>query len=832
MTGAPTALHDEAVAAGPAQRAAGGGRDLSPYVKAGPDGAERLNFIVEGVHCGGCVAKIERALNAEPDVEQARVNLSTRRLALTWRGPAARANTLAETVEGLGYKLFPYDPARLGDETRREEKRLLRAMAVAGFAAANVMLLSVSIWAGNAEGMTAETRTLFHWFSALIALPAIAYAGQPFFASALSALAKRRTNMDVPISLAVTLAAAMSLWETINGGRHAYFDSAVTLLFFLLLGRFLDRRARGRARASAERLLALNAGAVTVLGADGTPHVVAPDQVAEGATVLTAAGERIAVDGVVAEGVSTLDTSLITGEPIPRPIAPGDKVFAGMINQGAPLRLTVTATGEDTLLAEIVRLMEAAEQRKARYVALADRAARLYAPAVHGLALATFLGWMLIGGLAWQTSLLYAIAVLIITCPCALGLAVPAVQVIASGRLMRQGTLLKAGDALERAIGIDTVVFDKTGTLTLGQPELANADAVDPVALELAARLAGASNHPLSRAIVRAAPGVPVASGVVEEPGRGLRLESPDGEIRLGSAAFAVPAPEDRANATPPARENPPAEARSVQEGMELWLARPGAAPVRFVFEDALRPDAADTVAALRTRGIEVRMLSGDRPAAAEALAGRLGIEQWRGGCTPADKIAAIEALAADGAKVHDGRRRPQRRPGARRRQRLGLAVDRRRHQPERRRHRLPGRQAGADPRHPRHRASGRPPGPPEFRHGDRLQPRHHPDRHGRAGDAADRRGVHVGLVDRRGRQRPAPVALQVPARHVSPGPRGNDRGTVVSVLIYLIPIALFLGLLGLGAFLWSLKTGQYEDLDGASQRILFDDDDDSDAKR
>jgi P-type Cu2+ transporter len=245
-----------------------GGVDVSAYVQSEGD-LNRLHLMVEGVHCGGCVGKIERALQADPAVTGARVNLTTRRLALAWRGPAALGSRLVATVEALGFRAVPYDPQALASGDAADERQLLRAMAVAGFAAGNIMLLSVSVWAGHAQGMGEATRALLHWFSALIALPTIAYAGRPFFSSACAALRRGRTNMDVPISVGIALAAAMSLFETVRGGEHAYFDSAVMLLFFLLVGRYLDRRARGRARSAAERLLALHSSAVRVLDAQG-----------------------------------------------------------------------------------------------------------------------------------------------------------------------------------------------------------------------------------------------------------------------------------------------------------------------------------------------------------------------------------------------------------------------------------------------------------------------------------------------------------------------------------------------------------------------------------
>jgi Cu2+-exporting ATPase len=607
--------------------------DLEPFVGSDASGANTLHLMVEGAHCGGCVRRIERAVAAVGGLEAGRLNLTTRRLTLRWPGDPAAAARYVRAVTELGYRAVPFDPARLGAIDQGAERELLLCLAVAGFAAGNVMLLAVSVWAGHAYGMGAGTRTFFHWVEALVALPAIAFAGRPFFRSARGALRHGRTNMDVPISLGVVIAAAMSLGETVRGGEHAYFDSAVALLFFLLIGRYLDLRARGAARGAAERLLALAAVAVTRVLSDGTTRRVRPEQLAVGDVVLAAAGERIGVDGSVLDGRSELDMSLITGEATPQPVAPGERVFAGTLNLAAPLRLTVRAVGEGTLLAEIVRLMETAEQRRGRHVALADRVARLYAPVVHTLALLTFLGWALLGSIAWQTALLYAVAVLIITCPCALGLAVPAVQVIASGRLMKGGTLLKSATALERLATADTVVLDKTGTLTEGRLELLPGEwAGDDLAA--AASLAKASRHPLARAVARACPKAKAAPGVEELPGRGLRLVTDTGEIRLGRRGWAAEIGDDGS------------------AGAELWLARPGHAPLRLAFADPPRSDAAAVIAGLRQRGLRVELLSGDRPATVAATAAALGVAAWQAALTPAAKVARLEALRAEGRRV------------------------------------------------------------------------------------------------------------------------------------------------------------------------------------
>lgn len=604
------------------------GTDFSSFATEAGAGVFTLDLLVDGLDCAACVWLIESLLARNPTILAARANLSTRRLALRWRGSAAAANEHVGLVAALGYRPAPY---RVLDAVARDDaetRDLLRSLAVAGFAAANVMLLSVAIWSGHDGTMGDATRTLFHWLSAAIALPAIAYAGRPFFRSAWKALSNGRSNMDVPISIGVVLASLVSLHETWIGAQHAFFDSAITLLFFLLVGRTLDRRVRSRARRTVQALLALSGGSAQVLRLDGTPEARRVDRLVPGDVLLVAAGDRLGADGKVIAGISSLDGSLITGESLPVAVSPGDRVVAGMINVGAPLRVEVTASGEHTVLAEIVRLVEAAERGRSRFVTLSDRVARAYAPVVHLTALLAFLGWVFLGGLAWDRALVIATAVLIITCPCALALAVPAVQVAATTRLMKSGVLLLSPTALERLAHIDHVVFDKTGTLTLGRSELV--DAPDRGALVLAAGLAANSRHPLARALCRALPNIAAIDGVVEHPGQGLSKD----DTRLGSARYC-------------GIDSAPEDGR-----MEMWLSRPGVPPVRFAFADPVRVDAADVVRTLQRRGLSVELLSGDRGHAVAAVANEVGLPLWQAEVTPAMKVAHLAALTRAGRRV------------------------------------------------------------------------------------------------------------------------------------------------------------------------------------
>ncbi len=586
-------------------------------------GLHQVDIAVPGVHCASCIRTVEHGLRQVPSVEHVRVNLSTRRVSVNWRG--AEAPALLPALDALGFPGHLFEP---DDGVRDPELgRLIRALAVAGFCAMNIMLLSVSVW----SGADAETRFAFHWISAALALPCMLYSGRIFYASAWSALRNGRTNMDVPISIGISLAFGLSLYDTIHNGRHAYFDAATSLIFFLLIGRTLDHLMREKARAAVRGLVRLAPRGATVLRGDGGRDYLPIAEVEPGMRIALAAGDRVPVDGVIEEGVSDLDCAIATGESAPQRAEPGSAVRAGTLNLSGPLTLRVSVKAEQSFLAEMVRLMEAAEGGRARYRRLADRAARLYSPVVHATAFLTFLGWMAATG-DWHRAITVAIAVLIITCPCALGLAVPIVQVVAARRLFENRIMVKDGSALERMAEIDTAVFDKTGTLTLGRPRLIGKDGIAPDAFAVAGLIAGRSNHPLSRTIAADAPASELSlSDVVERPGLGIEARVGGKLYRLGRAGWATD--------------------EAVREGGTV-LARDGEVLARFRFEDALRPGARAAVETMRGKGLRLAVLSGDTRGAVAAVAQALGIAEAASGLLPAEKVERLQALARDGRKA------------------------------------------------------------------------------------------------------------------------------------------------------------------------------------
>jgi P-type Cu2+ transporter len=613
-------------------------RDLSHFVEHLDGGIARLNLAIDGITCAGCMFRIESGLASVPNVEKARVNLTNRRLAVEWRDGALDPAQLIDRLAELGYKAQPFDPECVEVTEAHDARFLLRCLGVAAFAATNIMLLSVSVWSGNLSDITPEQRDFFHWLSALIALPAAAYAGRPFFYSGVRALASGRLNMDVPITLGVLLALGMSVFETLHHAEHAYFDSAIMLLTFLLAGRYLDQNMRRRTRAVASNLAALKAEMACKFVSAEEISEVPVAAIRTGDIVLVRPGERIAVDGVVVDGRSTIDQSLVTGETKPLGVGKGANVYAGTLNISGTLRVRVDAAASGTLLDEISRLLEKAIEARSRYIRLADRAARFYAPAVHVTALATLLGWIAVGA-SWHDAIVIAIAVLIITCPCALGLAIPAVQVVASGALFRAGVLLKTGDAIERLADVDTIVFDKTGTLTLPDPEVVNAAEVPDHILALAGRLALASRHPLATAVARAARAKAPIDGAIEEAGQGVRAYVNGIEMRLGRPSFC----DAEARAAAVARQDPEASAIAVAYGNERHV---------FSVRQRIRPDAAATIKDLRGQGFAIEILSGDRFQAVEHVARAVGVDNIRTGVAPADKIHRIEQLKRAGCRV------------------------------------------------------------------------------------------------------------------------------------------------------------------------------------
>jgi P-type Cu2+ transporter len=607
--------------------------ELLAASKSADNGERFVSISVPEIHCGGCIARIEGAIGPLDGVTAARVNLSTKRLSVRWKEGKPPPPVLS-ALATLGYRAHLEDFEEDGQD--KTFPSLVKALAVAGFAAGNVMLLSVSIWSG-VEG---STRDVFHWISAGITFPAVVYSGRVFFSSAWNAIRHGRTNMDVPISVGVILACGLSLHDTINAREHAYFDAAIMLLFFLLIGRTLDHMVREKARGTVRGLARLVPRGARVLNPDGTWTWTAVADIRPGMDIMVRAGDRIPLDGIVLEGESMLDCALVTGESAIKPVRVGSNVQSGTLNVSSDLHLKATAAAGDSFLAEMIRLMEAAGSIRPSHTQLSARVARHYTPIIHFCAILGFLGWYLRDGDIHQ-AITIAVAILIITCPCALGLAAPIIQVVASRRLSEQGVLVKDGAALERLATIDTVVFDKTGTLTTDAMTLLDAGMHDPENLSVAKAMARGSRHPHARALATTdlvTTVDPLAFERVEEfPGDGIEAWSEECLYRLGRADWACDGP------------NPSAK-MSVKP--TTILSRNGECLEIFRFDDTLRSGAVEVVAALKAGGIAFEIVSGDNAQSVEVAAKRIGVEKFEAEARPADKVARLRKLAAKGRKT------------------------------------------------------------------------------------------------------------------------------------------------------------------------------------
>jgi len=593
------------------------------------DGTNQLELAVPDVNCAACISSIESVLNKLSMVENARVNFSTKRVRVSFIKGKGRPSDITKAIMSRGYRTFLLDPDidNKGDKTLSQ---LVRALAVAGFAAGNIMLFSISIW----SGADPITRDLFHWISAFIAIPTVAYSGRPFYISAWRALKHGHLNMDVPISLAVILALLLSIYETFNSAQEAYFDAAVTLLFFLLIGRTFDHLMREKARSAVRNLARLAPRNVMRIFEDGRRELVQINEIETGNILEIAAGERVPVDGEILSGISDCDLSLVTGESVPQKLSKGDQLLAGTANLSGALTMIAKKPAADSFLARMISLMEAAEGSKAGYKRIADRAAAIYAPAVHLLSLGTLLGWGFLTG-DWHVAILNAIAVLIVTCPCALALAVPIAHVVASGRLFENGIMMRDGAALERLALINRVAFDKTGTLTKGKPAFTGQFFGNKKMQKIAANLAASSRHPFSISLSASIKNAFAYEGAKEVPGFGVEVELESGTWRLGRSEFC--------NAK---------DIKTPKTGSSVWLSHDGKAVAGFSFVDKARPEAKKTVQLLKNENLKVTLLSGDREQAVQVLANEIGIEDAKSQLTPKDKLEDLQEFAKNGDKV------------------------------------------------------------------------------------------------------------------------------------------------------------------------------------
>ena len=594
------------------------------------DGAVlEIELCIPELNCGSCIGKIEKALSSLESVQQVRANLTKKRVRIRWYSDDSPTELL-NAISSLGFSASLIDSS---EHSQSEIKPYLRALAVAGFAASNVMLMSVAVW----SGADYSTRQLFHWISAAIALPAIAYSGTIFFKPAWLALRSGRTNMDVPITVGIILSVLLGLYDTINQNDRVYFEAATMLVFFLLIGRTLDKLMRARAASSIDGLRALEPPGAYVLTKSGGLEYKATKDLIAGDTIVVNAGERIPVDGVVASGESTIDTAIVDGESRPKNCQPGLSVYGGTLNITAELTIRVSENRENSFLAKMHRLVQFAHNSKGKYTQVADKAAQWYAPLVHTAAALAFILWIYLTGDVHK-SLTIAISVLIITCPCALALAVPMVHVMAGNQLLKRGVIMKDGASLEKLGEVSAIVLDKTGTLTTEVSVLNATTTYTDTQLGLTAILAQSSEHPYAKALMQLINDtnthyVHPEHKVHDIPGLGLETTFNSQTIRLGRrewAAYSEPNPISCNNS----------------ETSETVLGRNGKLIAVFHFSEELRLGAISAIKRLRNYSLDIAIVSGDQAEAVSRVADQLAISVRLAKAMPQEKVEFIQKMA------------------------------------------------------------------------------------------------------------------------------------------------------------------------------------------
>ncbi len=608
-----------------------------PYVQHQGELAETC-LLIEGISCAACGWLIEKHLRALPAVAEATLNLSSHRLQVRWADSQLPLSQLLANLRRIGYAAHPYQADRAAAQLQEENRRAIRQLGVAGLLWMQVMMASMATWPEFNLDLSPGMDQILRWTSLFLTTPIIFYCCTDFFRGALRDLRTRHLTMDVSVSLAIGGAYLAGIWSTLTRSGELYFDAVGMFALFLLAGRYLERRARERTAAATAQLVKLLPASCLRLDADGQTARVLLGELALGDRVLVPPGSLLPADGLILQGRSSIDESLLTGEYLPLPRKPGDHVTAGTLNVEGPLTIEVTALGQDTRLSAIVRLLERAQGEKPRLAELADRAAQWFLLAVLACAAVVGLIWWQIDP---QRAFWIVLALLVATCPCALSLATPTALTTATGSLHRIGLLLTRGHVLEGLGRIDTVIFDKTGTLTEGRLTLRDIRPLGELdadtCLALAAALENRSEHPIAKAFGRAPE---AAENVQSVAGKGLEGQLGDRLLRIGQPDFVARLSNQKAPPMPD--EHGQWLLLGDRQGLLAWL----------VLDDHLRSDAALLIEACRQRGWRTLLLSGDSSPMVGEVATRLGIDDVRGGLAPSDKLEVLRELHRQGRHV------------------------------------------------------------------------------------------------------------------------------------------------------------------------------------
>ena len=594
-------------------------------------GSFAINLLVDGIVCGSCVWLIENSLKSLKYITSVKFSLSTKRLEVMWKGEVNGVNDIINLIINLGYQVSPYNVKLLNDQEAFREKELLKAIAVSGFAAAQIMALAFAVWIGNYnQSMGEYLRYILHIISGVIGIPAIIYSSKIFMISSYKALKKRKTNIDVPISISIIATLLISIQETIRMSDYVYYDASASLTFLLLVGRYLDLKARNKAKAGIRKIMFQQPSVANIMR-DGKIISISAKSVNQNDLVLVKAGEKFPVDGVVTEGESEVDNSIISGESNPIVIKKDCLVYAGTINLNDTLKIKSKNSGEKTTLSEIIKLVENIEKNKSKFIKIADKLSQYFTPAIISLALITFIIWIKTGVM---NAALNSVTLLIITCPCAIGLAVPMVQIVAFSKLIRQGIFIKNSDFLERANMVDTIIFDKTGTLTYGKPILLNFGEFNDQEKLLIASIASKSAHILCESIIKNYKDSILDLEIKEVKGKGVYAKYKNNEIWLGNKSWC--------NVDNDTNED---------DYLEVWFKKNGNAAKRLIFKDELRYEAKQVIKSLQLR-YDLFLLSGDKNHNVKKIAEELNIKNYFGEKNYQEKYNFVQELSKYGKKV------------------------------------------------------------------------------------------------------------------------------------------------------------------------------------
>lgn len=603
------------------------------------ESSQEVSLLLQGIHCAACIWLNESVLRSLPGVVEANVNFATQRAVVQWHKDQIKLSEIVSSIRKIGYKAEPYDPESVESSHQKQNRDLLIRMAVAGFGAANIMFIAVALYAGHFQGIDQDFRNFLQWVSLFIATPVVFYAGWPFFSGAIRGLKSWQLTMDLPIALGAIVTYGASVFSTLRGNSEIYFDSVSMFLFILLTGRYLEKQARRKAAGATERLWNLAPRTATVYR-DNKWQERPLQEVVVGDRLLVKPGEKIAADGTLLVGITAVDNSMLTGESMPITKGVGDQVMGGTLNVEGAFEMVAHCVGEEAAWGRIARLVEKAQAERPKIQILADHIAGWFVGIILLLAALTYLYW-------WQTkpevALMYTVSLLIITCPCALGLATPAAVVVATGEAARLGIVLKGGSVLERLAAIDRLVLDKTGTVTEGRLQVVAIHPVDGVdeneLLTLVSMAEQGSEHPIGRALVEMAQSRDITSyqtvhQLTNFPGAGIKMVWKGGTLFVGRSGFiaeqTIPLP------PPPPTDQPVTwVACSYPDRLLGWIA----------LTDRVKPDAHHTITQLHHLGLETILLSGDHPEVVKDTARQIGIREFYGEVSPEQKAQFIHQL-------------------------------------------------------------------------------------------------------------------------------------------------------------------------------------------